>query len=299
MSSSRVLIYLLRRDLRLADNPIFFEASKDFQPSQPYTHLLPIYIFAAQQIEVSGFLLSENERSPFPEARSRVAGFWRCGQKRATFLAESVWDLKRSLHSVGSGLEIRVGMVGQVIQDLLKAFKKESIEVAVCMTDEEGVEEKREQREVKEAAEGAGSEFRLFRDEKYYLDDRDIGFRDRDLPDIFSSFRKDVEKNVGSLKEIPRRVLPSPSKLLPLPSLIPPQLQPFTIPTTIEDLIAKLHKPLDPNLGLSNPPIWPAKATSAHPFSGGETRFVLLQPIVPVQDNRGPRNIFSDLPCSP
>lgn len=130
MSSPRVLIYLLRRDLRLADNPVFYEISKCFKESpQFYTHLLPIYIFAAQQIEISGFLSSDAERSPFPEARSKVGGFWRCGHLRSQFLAESVHDLKRSLHDIGSGLEIRVGYAGKTVQDLLNAFKKENAEV--------------------------------------------------------------------------------------------------------------------------------------------------------------------------
>lgn len=270
MSSPRVLVYLLRRDLRLADNPIFDELTKTYQQSQrPFTYVLPVYVFAAQQIEVSGFLSSDSERSPFPEARSNAAGFWRCGHHRAKFLAESVWDLKRSLHETGSGLEIRVGLAGQVIQGLLDAFKKESAEiVAVWMTDEEGVEEKREERDVKEAAERAGTGFKLWTDEKYYVDDRDIPFRNpKDLPDVFSSFRKQVEP----LRKAPRRVLPTPSKLPPLPPSIPSQAHPFTIPTTVEDTIAKLHKPLDPQLGLSNPPKWPTNAASAHPFHGGET----------------------------
>lgn len=268
MSSPRVLIYLLRRDLRLADNPIFTEVSKTFQQSQhSYTHFLPIYVFAAQQIEVSGFLL-DSERSPFPEARSNVAGFWRCGHHRAKFLAESVWDLKNSLHETGSGMEIQVGMAGQVIQDLLTAFKKESAEVvAVWMTDEEGVEEKREERDVKEAAERAGTEFKLWTDEKYYVDDRDVPFGNpKDMPTVFTSFRKQIEP----LREAPRGVLPPPSKLPPLPPSIPSQPHPFTMPTSLEETIAKLRLPLDPNLGLSNPPKWPANATSVHPFHGGE-----------------------------
>lgn len=173
MSSPRILIYLLRRDLRLADNPIFNEIAKNFlQSHHPYTHLLPVYIFAAQQIEVSGFLTSNSDRSPFPEARSNAGGFQRCGHHRARFLAESVWDLKKSLGNIGSGLEIRVGMAGQVIQDLLEAFKKESTEiVGIWMTDEEGVEEKREERDVKKAAQDAGTEFKLWTDEKYYIDE--------------------------------------------------------------------------------------------------------------------------------
>lgn len=173
MSSPRVLIYLFRRDLRLADNPILYEISKTFQqPQCPYTHLLPVYVFAAQQIEVSGFRSSDSERCPFPEARSSVAGFWRCGPHRAKFLAESVWDVKDALASVGSGLEIRVGMVGQVIKDLLAAFKRDNTAVAaIWMTAEEGVEEKREEKDVKTAAAESEIDFKLWMDEKYLVDE--------------------------------------------------------------------------------------------------------------------------------
>lgn len=173
MSSPRVLIYLLRRDLRVADNPVLHDISTDGQsPHPPYTHLLPIYVFAAQQIEVSGFLQSDSDRSPFPEARSNTAGFWRCGPHRAKFLAESVWDVKKSLAASGSGLEIRVGMIGQVVKKLLDGFKKEKVEVAgVWMTAEEGVEEKREEQDVRTAAKEAQTEFKLYMDEKYYIDE--------------------------------------------------------------------------------------------------------------------------------
>lgn len=173
MSSPRVLVYLLRRDLRFADNPIFFEISKVFQQSQTtYTHLLPVYVFPAQQIEVSGFLNSDSDRSPFPEARSKVAGFWRCGPHRAKFLAESVWDLKQSLIDIGSGLEIRVGMVGQVVREILTASKNDNAEIAgVWMTREEGVEEKREEQDVRRAAEESGVAFKSWADEKYYIDE--------------------------------------------------------------------------------------------------------------------------------
>ena len=173
MSSPRILIYLLRRDLRLSDNPIFHAISRTFQQSQcPYTHLLPVYVFAAQQLETSGFLSSDIDRSPYPEARSNVAGFWRCGPHRAKFLAESVWELKNSLQGIGSGLELRVGMVGQVVGELLEDFKNKKLEVVgMWMTEEEGVEEKQEERNAKKAAEAAGTDFRLWTDEKYYVDE--------------------------------------------------------------------------------------------------------------------------------
>lgn len=176
MASSHVLIYLLRRDLRLADNPIFHEIAKlSRQPQRSFTHLLPIYVFPAQQIEVSGFLSSADEHCPFPEARSQVGGFWRCGALRAKFLAESVWDLKSSLEQVGSGLTIRVGLVGPVVAALLQHLKAtEDVDVyGVWMTSEEGVEEKREERDVRSAVEAAGKEFRLWRDEKYFIDEYD------------------------------------------------------------------------------------------------------------------------------
>lgn len=175
MTEQRVLIYLLRRDLRLSDNPVFHEIHKLFQQkSGSFTHVLPVYIFASQQVEISGFLSDPGSKSPFPEARSEVGKFWRCGPHRARFLAESVWDLKSELEKVGSNLLIRVGLLGQVMGDLLKQFKQAQGEVsvaAVWMTEEEGVEEKREERDVRKAADEFGVDFRLWLDEKYFIDE--------------------------------------------------------------------------------------------------------------------------------
>ena len=174
MAGQRVLIYLLRRDLRLSDNPVFHEIHKLSQQSQQsFTHVVPLYVFAAQQIEVSGFLSDPEAKSPYPEARSELGRFWRCGPHRAKFLAESVWDLKSQLEKVGSGLIIRVGVLGRVIAELLKQFQQEGkVSVsAVWMTDEDGVEEKREVRDVQKAAEKAGVKFRLWLDEKYFIDE--------------------------------------------------------------------------------------------------------------------------------
>ena len=175
MTGQRVLIYLLRRDLRIADNPIFHEISKISQQSQkPFTHVLPLYVFPAQQIEISGFLSSSEAKSPLPEARSEVGKFWRCGPHRAKFLAESVWDLKTELEKLGSKLLIQVGMTGQVLQDVLDQFKDHKGDATVThiwMTEEEGVEEKREEREIRKVAQAAGIDFRLWTDEKYLIDE--------------------------------------------------------------------------------------------------------------------------------
>jgi hypothetical protein len=174
MSTSNLLIYLMRRDLRLDDNPILHELAQ--QKNAPFTHLLPVYVFAAQQVEVSGFIPKDcGQNSPYPEARSEVGGFWRCGPHRAKFLAESVWDLKETLEGVGSGLELRVGMVGEVIKGLLEGLATEQNNGTtiggVWMASEEGVEEKTEEMDVRRACREADVQFKLWTDEKYFIDE--------------------------------------------------------------------------------------------------------------------------------
>lgn len=183
----RILIYILRRDLRLTDNPVFHEAAQLYKSGDGhFTHILPLYIFPANQVEIAGFLSSDSENSPYPEARSQVGAFWRCGPHRAKFLAESVWNVKESLEKMGSGLTIRVGTVGHVVKQMLAWFSGEDSEnghgasvgngsrgtvVGIWMTAEEGVEEKREERDIQRAAKERTVDFRLFGDEKYYIDE--------------------------------------------------------------------------------------------------------------------------------
>jgi deoxyribodipyrimidine photo-lyase len=88
-------------------------------------------------------------------------------------MAESVWDLKEGLEKVGSGLCIRVGMVGNVVKEMLSKTE-ESTDLKVTglwMVSEEGVEEAMEEREVKDACREAGIEFKLWTDEKYLIDE--------------------------------------------------------------------------------------------------------------------------------
>lgn len=268
MSPQRVLIYLMRRDLRIADNPVFHEITKAFRQNRcSFSHVLPVYVFPAQQVEVSGFL-NKGSISPFAEARSETGGFWRCGTHRAKFLAESVWDLKSDLERLESGLAVRVGMLGQVVQDLISAFQQtgEIETAAVWMTCEEGIEEKREERDVKKVAETESVDFRLWRDEKYFIDDRDVPFDDpRDLPDVFTTYRKAVEP----LRDAPRNVLSPPKSLPPLPTYIPDQSSPFSIPSTYDDVLASLLSPLEAHPDIRSPSPYPSGTKSAHPFHGG------------------------------
>lgn len=125
----------------------------------------------------------EHFKSPYPEARSEIGGFWRCGPHRAKFLTESVWDLKERLQDVGSDLLIRVGMVEDVIRDALEQLsdsgsEKSKAKIAgIWMTSDESIEERREQRAIRELSDASGVEFRTFRDEKYYIDESVVLYR--------------------------------------------------------------------------------------------------------------------------
>lgn len=77
---------------------------------------------------------------------------------------------------------------------------------------------------------------------------------------------------VEPLRDAPRKALPAPKSLPALPSSIPPQADPFSIPSDLEGVIQALHKPLEPSLGLSEPPTMPKNGVkSAVPFNGGES----------------------------
>jgi deoxyribodipyrimidine photo-lyase len=173
----RILIYLLRRDLRIADNPILHEISQHASaPDAPFTHLLPVYIFTANQIELSGLISAPDLESPYPEARSKIGNFWRCGHHRAKFLAESVWELKCSLERAGCGLLIRAGMAEDVVRDALDWYADSQddtrgIVTAIWMTGEVTPEEVQEQDAVQKVAEERNLDFKLWTDEKYFVDE--------------------------------------------------------------------------------------------------------------------------------
>jgi deoxyribodipyrimidine photo-lyase len=169
MSASNTLLYLLRRDLRVADNPILHHLATT--TDHGFTHFLPIYVFPAHQIEVSG-LVRNGAKSPYPEARSQVGGYWRCGPHRVKFTAQSVWNLKESLHALGSGLILRAGMYADVIQHVIEGLAEKEQKVgAVWMVGEESVEEKRDEKAIAALCEKHGIEFKIWMDEKYFIDE--------------------------------------------------------------------------------------------------------------------------------
>lgn len=167
--ATKILICLLRRDLRFSDNPIFHRLAST--NDHGYTHLLPVYVFSADQIEVSGFI-KDGSASPYPEAKSKVSNVWRTGPHRAKFITQCVFDLQGHLESAGSGLLIRVGQPDEVVAGLIEGLSQKQQTVgAVWMTKEEGVEERKDQRSIAQICTKTGADFVLFEDEKYYVDE--------------------------------------------------------------------------------------------------------------------------------
>lgn len=168
MSKAKVLLYLARRDLRVSDNPILHHIATH---EGEFTHLLPVFVFHPRQIETSG-LIEDGSKSPFPEAKSRVGGFWRCGPHRAKFIAEAVWSMKETLESINSGLLIRAGQPGDVTRGLIEGLGSTGLSVAaVWMTGDEGTEEKSDEKAVASVCKELGAAFKLWQDEKYFIDE--------------------------------------------------------------------------------------------------------------------------------
>lgn len=95
---------------------------------------------------------------------------------------------------------------------------------------------------------------------------RDLPFdQPSDLPDVFTSYRKSVEP----LRDAPRKTVPMPPSLPPVPTMVPSQPGPFSIPDTYERLESMLMEPLRRDPVLTEPLPFPAGAASAHPFHGG------------------------------
>ncbi|XEV03719.1 hypothetical protein FSHL1_009006 [Fusarium sambucinum] len=267
MAGNKLLVYLLRRDLRAIDNPILHHLATT---DHGFTHLLPIYILPPHQIETSGFVV-EGQKSPYPLAKSQVGGFWRCGTLRAKFQAECIWDVKKNFENIGSGILVRIGKFDDVLKHLIMSLNESNQSVdTVWMTEEPSKEELDDQNAVASVCSEEGISFKLWQDEKYYIDDRDTGLTKEctDLPDVFTSYRKTQEP----LRERPRPPLPRPEagSLPSFPSRIPSQQAPFRIPDDYDEFERLLLEPVKAPI-ISDPPPFPEGAKSSHPFKGGES----------------------------
>ena len=175
-------IYWFRNDLRLEDNPALMMACKSVDM------LLPIYI---------------HEEKLEQETRW---GFLRVSQHRKTFLQESLQDLRHQLRCLGSDLFELSGNYQELFFQL-------RIEFGVTQIYCEHIEAPEELEQIK-VLKGLGFEINCLW-QSSMLDPRSLPFKLEQMPDVFTQFRQQVEKQklrfanpVDAVKEIP----PLPNK---------------------------------------------------------------------------------------
>ncbi|NP_001084438.1 cryptochrome DASH [Xenopus laevis] len=184
---SRVIICLLRNDLRLHDNEVLHWAHRNAD------QIVPLYCF-----------------DPRHYVGTHYFNFPKTGPHRLKFLLESVRDLRITLKKKGSNLLLRRGKPEEVIEDLVKQLGNVS---AVTLHEEATKEETDVESAVKQACTRLGIKYQTFWGSTLYHRE-DLPFRHiSSLPDVYTQFRKAVETQ-GKV----RPTFQMPDKLKPLPS---------------------------------------------------------------------------------
>lgn len=165
MSGKTILVWF-RKDLRIHDNEILTEAVRkgDF--------IVPVYCFDPRHFQTSSFCLLKT-------------GFF-----RTKFLIESVEDLRQSFRNAGGDLIIRVGKPEEVLPELVSRYSIHEVyhhrEVA---SEETGVSAL-----VEDALWKLKINLRHFIGHTLYHKE-DLPFPINSIPDVFTSFRKKVERD--------------------------------------------------------------------------------------------------------
>ncbi len=185
-------IVWFKTDLRLYDNETLVRAIEQSD------EIIPVYCLDDAHFKISEF------------------GFQKTGNFRAKFLLESLADLDASLRSLGSGLMVVKGKPEVEIAKIAKQFSAEKIYSKKEVT----YEEKQTEEAVENEAWKVNCRLETFSTSTLYHA-LDLPFSIRDIPDVFTNFRKRIERE-GSIREIfPKpMVIKSPSiPPLELPAL--------------------------------------------------------------------------------
>lgn len=210
-----------RQDLRVHDNEALHQALHAAE------EVIPVYVIDPRAIY----------------GETRQFGFPKVGLYRLQFILESIADLRASLQALGSTLYVRIGHPEDEIFELASANKTSWIFCNRERTQEEVV--------VQDALEQKlwtiGQEIRFSRGKMLYYT-ADLPFPVTHTPDVFTQFRKEVEKFVQVREPLP---VPGAKSFKPLST----RIEPGSIPT-LEDL------------GFTTPETDPRAVL---PFKGGET----------------------------
>ncbi len=221
----------LRHDLRLDDHALFAAAARD-------RRLVPFYV-----VDPSAY------RMDVWAGRGGVPGdAWgvpRAGAHRARVLIESLADLRASLRRLGSDLVVRIGPWGETVAAVAREVGADRVLVHA--------EPMREESDAEAAVERAlppGVRLDRHVGGASLLHPSDLPFGLADLPEVFSSFRRRVEREVPV-----RPPLSAPTTLPPLPERDGgAPLDPGPLPT-LADLVALGAHDL-PGVASDSRPAW-------------------------------------------
>ena len=172
-----------RTDLRLHDHAPLHQAQ------QANAAIIPVYCFDPCQFGQTRF------------------GFPKTGAFRAQFLLDSVADLRRSLQSLGSDLMVRQGAPETIIPQLAKQLGA----TAVYYHAEVTAEETHVEYQLATALRAIGVTPTAFWGHTLHHPD-DLPFATAEIPELFTHFRKQVERDATIFPP-----LPAPTHLPPLP----------------------------------------------------------------------------------
>lgn len=180
----RILLWF-RNDLRLHDHEPLHRAWEQT------ADIIPVYCFDPRQFGQTRF------------------GFPKTGAYRAQFLLESVADLQASLQAKGTDLVIRHGKPEAEIPTLAKALQADAVYWHEEVTSEELAVDAAIEQQLTQLKIG----YEVYWGATLYHPD-DLPFKVSQLPKVFTSFRKKVEKNSSVYP-----TFAAPKQLSPLPEV--------------------------------------------------------------------------------
>ncbi|XP_062088847.1 blue-light photoreceptor PHR2 [Humulus lupulus] len=160
----RASIVWFRNDLRVHDNECLNTAHNESMS------ILPVYCFDPRDYGKSS------------------SGFDKTGPYRATFLVESVTDLRKNLQARGSDLVVRIGKPETVLVELAKAIGADAIYAHREVSHDEVKAEER----IEAAMKDENVEMKYFWGSTLYHAD-DLPFKLEDMPSNYGGFREKVQ----------------------------------------------------------------------------------------------------------
>ncbi|MEM6978252.1 MAG: DASH family cryptochrome, partial [Planctomycetota bacterium] len=174
-----------RHDLRVADHPALVAAAESGE-------VVALYCFDPRDFETTSF------------------GFPKTGSHRAQFLIESVTQLRDALRAIGGELIVRCGRPETVIAEMLDQFPI----TAVHYHREVGTEERSVERSVDSVCRDNQVDIHCHWSHTLLHPD-DLPFSVSQTPDVFSRFRRRVEKRWDVREPLASPKLPSMSIAIP------------------------------------------------------------------------------------